>query len=97
MIETAKEDWYDLDFLYLEQHPDFHAFSIYENAAGFDNAFMDMFSRDAFDNRRRYICGFYRSQEHGDLHRAYKYLTQERADAFVEDASKWLIEQLPLL
>jgi len=85
LIETAKEDWYDLDFLYLKQHPDFRAFSIYEKAEGFVNEFMDIFSRDAFDNRRQYICGFYRSEEHGELHRPYRYLTVDRADAFVKD------------
>lgn len=93
LIESAKEDWYDLDFLYLERNPDFHAFSVYENAVGFDNVFMDMFSRDAFDDRRRYICGFYRSDEHGDLSRPFQYLTWEQADAFVKDTSKWLLEQ----
>lgn len=93
LIEHAKGDWYDLDFLYLEKNPGFQAFSVYENAIGFDNVFMDMFSRDAFDNRRQYICGFYRSEEHGDLHREYRYLTQEQADAFVKDTSKWLLEQ----
>ncbi|MBQ3275863.1 MAG: zinc dependent phospholipase C family protein [Oscillospiraceae bacterium] len=93
LIETAKEDWYDLDFLYLEKHPDFHAFSVYENAIGFDNVFMDIFSRDAFDNRRQYICGFYRSGEHGDLYREYKYFTWDQSDAFVKDTSKLLLEQ----
>lgn len=94
LVQAAKEDWYDLDFLYLELHPDFRAFSVYENATGFDNTFMDQFSKDAFDNRRQYICGFYRSEEHGDLHRAYRYLTPERADSFVQDSSKWLLEQV---
>ena len=93
LINAAKEDWYDLDFLYLETHPNFRAFSLYENAVGFDNVFMDIFSRDAFDNRRRYICGFYHSEEHGNLTREYKYLTREQADAFVTDTSKWLSEQ----
>ena len=83
LIWTAKGDWYDLDFLYLEQHPDFHAFSLYENAVNFDNEFMDIFSKDAFENRRCYICGFYRSNNHGDLHREYTFLTPEQADSFV--------------
>ena len=94
LIDAAKEDWYDLDFLYLNEHPDFKTFSVYENAVGFDNAFMDIFSRDAFDNRRQYICDFYHSAEHGDLYRTYRYLTQEQADAFVEDTSKRLSEQV---
>lgn len=85
LIWTAKGDWYDLDFLYLEQHPDFRAFSIYENSVDYENRFMDMFSKDAFENRRQYICGFYRGDQHGDLHREYTYLTPERVEAFVED------------
>ncbi len=84
LVWTAKKDWYDLDFLYLEEHPDFRAFSIYENAVNFDNEYLDMFSVDAFENRRQYICGFYHGDNHGDLHREYTYLTPERAEAFVE-------------
>ena len=94
LVRAAKEDWYDLDFLYLEQHPDFRAFSVYENAKDFANTFMDLFGKDAFENRRRYICGFYHSAEHGDLHREYRFLTPEQADSFVKDTSGWLLEQI---
>jgi len=91
---AAKGDWYDLDFLYLEQHPGFNAFSVYENAKDFDNEFMDMFSRDAFENRRQYICGFYHSDNHGDLHRDYTYLTPEEADSFVQTTVQLIAENL---
>ena len=94
LIQSAKEDWYDLDFLYLEQHPEFRAFAVYENAIGFDNEFMDMFSKDAFENRRQYICGFYHGEEHGDLHREYRYLTPERADSFVKDTAKLVLKHI---
>lgn len=94
LIWKAKGDWYDLDFLYLRQHPDFRAFAIYENAVGFENEFMDIFSSDAFDNRRQYICGFYRGDGHGDLYRKYKYLTQKQADDFVAETSKLIFEQI---
>ncbi len=83
LVWTAKADWYDLDFLYLRQHPDFRAFSIYEKAINFDNVFMDIFSRDAFENRRQYITGFYHSDNHGKLERTYKYLAPEAAEDFV--------------
>lgn len=92
LIWAAKGDWYDLDFLYLEQHPDFHAFYLYENAVGFNNDFMDIFSTDAFENRRQYICGFYHSNNHGELHREYKYLTPKEADAFVINTTRWILE-----
>lgn len=94
LIWKAKGDWYDLDFLYLRQHPDFRAFAIYENAVGFENEFMDIFSKDAFDNRRQYICGFYHGDEHGDLYREYTYLTQKQADAFVSNTSEQIFKQI---
>ncbi len=93
LIWAAKRDWYDLDFLYLEQNPDFRAFSIYENAVDYDNVFMDLFSRDAFENRRQYICGFYHSDNHGNLYRVYHYLTPEQAEDFVETTSRWIIDR----
>ena len=94
LIQKAKGDWYDLDFLYLKQHPDFRAFAIYENAVGFENEYMDIFGKDAFDNRRQYICGYYRGDEHGDLYREYKYLTQKQADFFVSETSDKIAEKL---
>ena len=93
LIWSAKADWYDLDFLYLVQNPGFKAFSIYENAVCYDNVFMDIFSRDAFENRRQYICGFYHSDNHGDLHREYHYLTPEQAEDFVKTTSCMIMDQ----
>ncbi len=92
LVWTAKADWYDLDFLYLRQHPDFRAFSIYERAVNFDNVFMDIFSRDAFKNRRQYITGFYHSDNHGELERTYKYLAPEAAEDFVNKAVDVIIK-----
>lgn len=84
LLWTLKKDWYDLDFLYLKKHPDFRAFRIYENAAGFVNRYMDIFAADAFENRREYITGFYRGGRK-DIEREYIYMTEEQAERFVED------------
>lgn len=91
-----KADWYDLDFLYLEEYPDFRAFNIYENATKeeLSNDFMEEFPDYAFENRREYICGFYRSDNHGDLHREYKYLTKERAERFVKETVDIIMDAL---
>lgn len=88
-----KEDWYDLDFLYLREHPDFHAFAVYEAAEGFQNIYMDEFSQDAFDNRRRYITGYYRGKR-DILDRAYPYLTKEQMDAFTNEAAERICKEL---
>ncbi|QFJ55092.1 zinc dependent phospholipase C family protein [Pseudobutyrivibrio xylanivorans] len=85
-IWKNKEDWYDLDFRYLADNPEFRTFRIYENADDITNVYMDIFAKDAFENRREYICGYYRSDDHGDLYRDYKYLSKERYDSFVDEA-----------
>lgn len=93
-IWKNKEDWYDLDFLYLEEHPDFRAFHIYEDAEDLTNVFMDIFPIDAFEDRRKYICGFYHSDEHGDLHRNYQYLTKERSARFVTETVEIIMDKI---
>lgn len=92
-IWTLKKDWYDLDFLFLREHPDFRAFCLYENAAGFRNDFLDFFAPDAFDNRRAYICGFYRAGREG-LDREYPYLTAREMEHFVEVCTEKLAGEL---
>lgn len=87
LIREAKTDWYDLDFLYLINHPDFRAFSIYEKAVGFKNTCLDFFSSDAFDKRREYITAFYRSANE-NLDRPYPYFTEQDAQSFVLSASR---------
>lgn len=86
-IWKVKEDWYDLDHLYLKEHPDFRAFQLYRDAVGFENTFMDEFSADAFDNRRQYITGFYLQGKDG-LDREYPYLTKAEMDTFVAQCAE---------
>lgn len=93
MIAKVKADWYDQDRLFLRANPNFRSFMIYKNIKDFPNIYMDIFSRDAFDNRRAYIVGFY-SEEHDNLDREYPFLTQEDADSFVEEACSEILNQL---
>lgn len=92
-IWKIKEDWYDLDFKYLRDHPGFRAFRVYLGAVGFVNEFMEEFSADAFDNRRQYITGWYLEGKDG-LDREYPYLTEAEMDAFVESATREILDIL---
>ncbi len=92
-VAKLKEDWYDLDFLYLRRHPDFHAFRVYENAVGFENTYMTEFAPDAFDNRRAYITSFYH-EPNDHLDREYPYLSESEMDAFVEKSSDAILNRL---
>lgn len=88
-----KEDWYDLDFKYLRDHPDFRAFHVYRNAVDFQNDYMEEFAPDAFDNRRQYITGFYLAGREG-LDREYHYLTEGEMDAFTAGAIQIILHIL---
>lgn len=94
-IWKMKADWYDLDFLYLSKNPDFRAFQIYKNAADFQNVYMNIFTEDAFDNRRNYIVGFY-SEKRENLEREYPFLNEKQMDQFVTETTdtveKWTKE-----
>ena len=92
-IWKIKEDWYDLDFKYLRDHPRFRAFQTYLGAEGFVNEFMDEFSADAFDNRRNYITGWYLEGK-DNLDREYPYLTEAEMDFFTECASAEILDIL---
>lgn len=92
-IWKCKEDWYDLDFKYLRDHPGFRAFRVYLGAVGFRNDFMEEFAPDAFDNRRIYITDFY-LQGKENLDRQYPYLTEAEMDAFAEGAATAILDIL---
>jgi hypothetical protein len=85
-IWTLKKDWYDLDYLYIKRNPEFRAFSIYKNAVGFRNDYMDIFGAGAFENRRKYIVDFY-SGESENLEREYTYLKEEEMEVFVDEST----------
>lgn len=89
-IWKLKEDWYDLDFKYLRDHPGFRAFRVYLGAVGYQNTFMDEFSPDAFDNRRCYITDFYLQGKDG-LDREYPYLKESEMDAFTQRTANTLL------
>lgn len=93
LVWKIKDDWYDLDYKYLRDHPGFRAFRVYLGAVGFVNEFMEEFSSDAFDNRRQYITDFY-LQENDHIDREYPYLTEVEMDAFVENSVTAISEML---
>lgn len=92
-VNKIKDDWYDLDFLYLKRNPGFRAFKIFEGSVGFQNSYMEEFSLDAFDNRRAYISDFY-NQDNENLDRQYPYLTEMEANTFVADSTRQILAQL---
>ena len=91
-ISKWKKDWYDLDRLFIRDHPGFRAFEIYKNAGEFRNTFLDFFSETAFDERRAFIVDFY-SHIPDDLDREYVWLTEETMREYIEAAVGFIKEK----
>ena len=83
----VKHDMYDLDHLYLKEHPGFRAFTILANVTVFPNHYLAYFSETAFENRIAYITNFYRGFC-GDLDREYPFINKAEMDSFVEKATE---------
>ena len=87
----VKRDWYNLDFLYLKEHPDFRAFQIYEKTVTFKNVFLDFFAEDALENRREFITEFYREGVEKVKERE-TYILRKELDMFVSDSVEEILK-----
>ncbi len=89
----VKTDWYALDCLFLQAHPDFRAYRRYENAPPFVNRYVDFYAEDAFEARKAFILDFYRE---GVAHAVERetYLSEEELVAFVRETANELTEKL---
>ena len=87
-----KRDWYDLDFLYLKENPDFRAFQIYEKTVEFKNVFLDFFAEDALENRREFITGFYHEGVE-KVEERETYISGKELDMFVADSVEEILKR----
>lgn len=87
-----KRDWYDMDFMYLRENPDFEAFRIYENMEKLFNRYVDFFAPDAFEKRRQFIVAFYRDGA-ANVKVRETYLSPEELDRFVISAVEEILRQ----
>lgn len=91
-----KKEWHDLDIMYLRENPGFRTFVLYEGAVGFQNTYLDIFSRDAFDNRREYITTTYR-EECETLECNLRFLSEEEIAEFVCGSGEEIIKMVSRL
>ncbi len=87
---TIKRDWYDMDFQFLLQHPDFSVWHTYRNAPPFPNRYLNFFSPNAFDERKDFILDFYRRGVIGCEVRK-THLSPETLEAFIFSVAERVI------
>ena len=83
-IWTIKKDWYGQDHLFLERNPDSIFFRNFQHIVEFDNVYFNIYPKDAFTKRIKYIIDFYLSNKE-DAGRAFPYLSENEMDSFVNE------------
>lgn len=85
-IWTMKEDWYDLDHLYLYEHPDFRAFRLFNEKKDFVNNIFSHYEKNSMEDQIRFIQDFY-NNPCTNFRRDYFYLQKKDMDEYVKKAS----------
>jgi len=88
-IWTIKKDWYGQDRLYLKNNPSSLFFTMFSKIKVFENKYLDIFSKDAFIEKIKYITNYYMNGNE-NIDRDYIYLCKEEMDLFVKNTINYL-------
>jgi len=95
-ILVIKQDWYDQDFLYLRDHPDFEPLQVLSKVKDFTNVYLPWFDEDAIQIKIDELLAFYKEMP-DHLDRQYPYLSSEEMRAFVQRTKHFIIDELEQL
>lgn len=91
-IWIIKKDWYGLDFLYLDKHPDCIFHTCFKHIKEVPD-YLDYFPPRAFEEKVRYIRDYYLGVNE-ETRENFIYLTEEEMDRFVNDATETIINMI---
>ncbi|MDD6763385.1 MAG: zinc dependent phospholipase C family protein [Clostridiales bacterium] len=86
-LRIIKKDWYDLDFKFLRDHPDFRPYSIIKNA-GEVKDYLPYYEPGQLTAQIRFIGDYYSDPKDRILDREYPYLSEKNMNKFIECAAK---------
>lgn len=82
---AIKGDWFNADYIFMEQNPNFEPYRMFCNTERFDNVYLDYFAKNDIFERIKGVVGFYK-EKRIDRNRKYDYLPLERAEKFIDQA-----------
>jgi len=88
-IWTIKKDWYGLDQLYVQSHPQSVFHTRFAHIKTFENTYFDYYAPHAFTRQIQHITNFYQSAT-VDTNYVYRYLSQDEMDTFVIETAALL-------
>jgi hypothetical protein len=91
----VKDDWYGLDFLYVQQHPH----SLFWEIANTDLPRYDLerIPKAAFEHQMHFIRGFYQTEPEQNLEREFSFLNEKTMQQYVETSVATVLSAFELL
>ena len=83
-IWTIKKDWYGQDYIFLKNNPNSIFFTEFSKIEKYENTFLEIFPKDAFTQKIKYITNYYKNAE-ADFKREYLYLSTMEMNSFVDE------------
>lgn len=91
-IREVKQDWYGLDFSYIEKHKD-NVFNTKYSKIDCVEDYIDYFGEGAFTMQMKYIQDFYKTKKE-DFKPTGRYLTMNEMNMFVKQSSEAISNEL---
>lgn len=91
-FQKVKGDWYSLDFIHVRENPQAFFWKTFLESE-VKSSYLDFLPEEALNQRVDYIKTFYQRDDDGVdklLDRPFEFLSQERMDVFVEEATQVL-------
>lgn len=84
-LKTIKVDWYDLDYKYLRDHPDFLPYKILKGTDSVKD-YLPYYEPGQLTKQIRFIADYYSDCSGRVLDRKYEYMTEQQMDNFISCA-----------
>ncbi len=86
-LNVIKKDWYDLDFKYLKEHPDFEPYEILKNNNSVKD-YLPYYEKGQLTIQTRFIADYYKDEKNHNTDRQFKFLTEKDVNEFIKIAEK---------
>lgn len=86
-LKVIKTDWYDLDFKFLRENPDFIPYKLLQENTEVKD-YLPYYEKNQLTVQTKFIADYYKTGENRILDREYKYLDEETMNKFIKQATE---------
>lgn len=92
-ILKPKKDWYDIDYLFVRDNPNFEPLSILSKVNEFKNVYLPWFDEDSIQLKINELLNFYTTIP-DDIDREYVYFNSDEMDEFLNCAEIYVKQEI---